>query len=73
MRNLYVCDACKVKTCDNGVGSLFLDEHVGHNFTGCRVVEDENPCPNRVRDYTEVEWFHPSGGWQPVEDDDELR
>ena len=49
-----VCDQCKRFMSDNdGLGFFinFLRRHRKCNFTGCRVVRENNPCPNRVRDY----------------------
>jgi len=48
-----VCDQCKKKqpfTCvETAVG--FLRKHRDCNFSGCRVVRIDFPCPNRQRDY----------------------
>lgn len=55
-RILAVCDRCKLKVKDDDATAFlrFLRDHQGHNFTGCRVVREDNPCPNRERDYQEA-------------------
>lgn len=62
---LAVCDRCKVKErlsleevqgWSSPAATLsFFVRHAGHNFTGCRVVEADNPCPNLERSYSEEE------------------
>ena len=50
-----VCDRCKKKqpfSCFRTATS-FLRRHAHYNFTGCRVVLVDNPCPNRAQHYTE--------------------
>lgn len=48
-----VCDQCKLRCSFSHATSavLFLRTHANCNFTGCRVVLERNPCPNRARDY----------------------
>jgi hypothetical protein len=49
-----VCDRCRKRqpfSCARTAVS-FLRRHRHCNFTGCRVVRVDNPCPNRARDYT---------------------
>ncbi len=58
-----VCDKCKVKERLGGPeiqgwssqtsALAFFQLHANCNFTGCRVVLENNPCPNRARDYSE--------------------
>ena len=48
-----VCDQCKKKqpfVCLSTAIS-FLHRHRNCNFSGCRVVLIDFPCPNRQRDY----------------------
>ncbi len=49
-----VCDRCRLKQSfdDAAAAVAFLRAHAKHNFTGARVVEVDNPCPNRARHYT---------------------
>lgn len=59
---MAVCDKCKVKERIGGrkipgweerEEDSFFQRHANCNHSGCRVVLEHDPCPNRARDYAE--------------------